>query len=154
MIEKLFISLNWVIGSLAIGFCLVSGNLIGEGGLGTDAVRKTMVAAVEAVAKYQGGRRDTSISGAYVTFSRNPAEMKKALGGISLPRGDFTLEAFFEGSGTGKNNLVIRAIATANSVRNGRAQPLIYQKILPVDGGEIRNEWVPLSNKPYGLKVF
>lgn len=154
MVQKLVVSLNWVIGSLAIGFCLISGNLIGVGGFGTDAVRKTMEAAVEMVAKYQGGKRDIGGSGGFVTFSRNPAEMKKALGGINVPRGDFTLEAFFADTGTVKNNLVIRAIATGNSVQHGRAQPLIYQKILPADGGPARGEWVALSKKPYGLKIF
>ena len=154
MIEKLVISINWVIGSLAIGFCLISGNLIGEGGLSKSAIKKTMVAAVESIARHQNSKRDTSGTGEFITFSRNPADMKKALGISEAPQGDFTLEAFVDSSEALGKYLVIRAVASRRSVLNERAQPLIYQKIIPADGGVTREEWIALSNLPYGLNIF
>jgi hypothetical protein len=154
MIEKLIIFINWVIGALAIGFCLVSGSVVGEEGLSQGAVKQTMVSAVEVIARHQEGMRNASGTADFVTFSRNPNDMKKALKVQSVPQGDFTLEAFEDSDAAVGKFLVIRAIVSSESIRNDRAQPLIYQKIIPADGGATRGEWVPLSNVSYGLKLF
>ena len=113
-----------------------------------------MVSAVEVIARHQEGMRNASGTADFVTFSRNPNDMKKALKVQSVPQGDFTLEAFEDSDAAVGKFLVIRAIVSSESIRNDRAQPLIYQKIIPADGGATRGEWVPLSNVSYGLKLF
>lgn len=154
MIQRLAISINWVIGSLAIGFALISGALFSDGGLGTNAEKVSVEKAVSEIENLQKGKRDTGGNRGYVTFSRNPQERTKALGRPTINQIDFRVESFLEDNGAGGKDLVIRAFPSAADLKDTWTKPYIYKRVIPASGTSARSEFRKLSDKPYSLGLF
>ena len=148
MIRKLVISFNWVVGTFALVAALSSGFL--HDARGVTAHKLAIESLVEDIARLESGKRDL---GGYVPFSRDPDQMKLRLGSAIGTR-DYQFEAFFEDDGAGRRNFVIRGSTSDQALREGRIPPLIYKYVLPVDGSEPRKQWVTLSSRSYGLRLF
>ena len=142
---RIFTSLNWVIGTLAIvaavafpwlheKIILAELKLTGETTVG-------VIAKVEA-AKYQTRKR-------YIYFSSEPREFEAAMKSleVDIEAGKFDIQAF----PTEKDVLVIRAITSLDTMRKGWLPPMMYEYKINRPGETGAGKWATFSDATPGL---
>ena len=142
---RIFTSLNWVIGTLAIVAAVLFPALHEKVYLGplryTVETNVNKIANVEA-AQYQTRER-------YVYFSSEPRKFEAAMKALELPieAGDFDIQAF-----PSENDvLVIRAITTLDTMRAGWSPPMKYEYKINRPGETGAGKWTTFSNATPGL---
>lgn len=143
MVERLFVPLNWMLGTLglilAVAFPLIDANFL-QGAYRTGAEQ-----VVERIAKAQQVRLATQDRYQLFRVGEMPQDLQKEVGISVTDSNDFVFDAFMEGEA-----LVIRAQAAPDRVRSGAMSPLAYRYSKPPKGS-VSKEWLPLSGKKAGL---
>jgi len=139
-------SLNWLLGTLAIGVAAllpVAGRVLWEDAARAEAeafVARLVDAEETAYRKFER----------YTYFTAQPqdaAQAAKALG-ISIPAGDFVFDAHADAG----NALVVRAFTAPAALQRGALPPMLYRFQVPSAGARGTGEWVALSGRTAGLQ--
>lgn len=143
---RIVTSLNWLVGTLAIG---AAGLLpFVERSLSLDAARAEAEAAVLRLADAE--KKVFPKFERFVFFTaqaQDSAQAAKALG-IAIPSGDF----IFDANADAENALVIRAFTSPAALQRGALPPLLYRYRVRAAGTEGTGEWTVLSGRSPGLQ--
>lgn len=139
-------SLNWLLGSLAIGVAAlfpVADRLLSE-----DVSRAEAEAAVQRLAEAE--KQIYPKNERFIFFTaqaQDTAQASKTLG-VPIPSGDFVFDAFTDAD----NALVIRAFTSPAALRGGTLRPMLYRYVLRTPGADGAGEWAVLSGRSPGLQ--
>ena len=142
---RIFTSLNWVIGTLAIVAAVLYPALQEKIYLGplkyTVETNVRKIATVEA-AKYQ-------TLGRYIYFSSEPVKFESAMKSlvVDIEAGEFDIQAF----PTEKDALVIRAITSLDTMRKGWLPPMMNEYKINRPGETGAGKWTAFSNAKPGV---
>ena len=145
MIIRIFTSLNWVIGTLAIIAAVLFPALHEKVYLGplkyTLETNVKKIAIVEA-AKYQTRER-------YIYFSSEPRKFESAMKSleVDIEAGEFDIQAF----PSENDALVIRAITSLDTMKAGWSPPMMYEYKIKRPGETGAGKWTAFSNATPGL---
>lgn len=145
MLRRLITSLNWLIGTLALGGALLYPFV--DQALFTGGARTGLKTLAETVVREQG--RYFELRNRYVFFTAKDAEMTRAGQelGMAFASGDFLVEAI----SNARNVLVVRAYTAPAALAAGRMPPLMYTIEVPQPGETGTGRWAPLSGQKSGL---
>jgi hypothetical protein len=139
MIERTITSINWLVGTLALGGAILYPFVrevfdVNASKLEIEKTAQLMI---------QAETRHLSLRQRYVYFAANRPSMDRAARELDLGPigGDFLFEASAE---PGKV-LVIRAYTSPAAIEAGRRPPLMYRNEITQPGSEGKPEWVKLS---------
>lgn len=152
---RIFSSVNWIVGFLALGAAIVYP-------LYTDSVMRSVRAEVEGAVDtiVRGQRVFFDVRNEFVYFRANQGEaLRTALSEMRLgPTLDHPVPGFwFEALSDRTHVLIIRAFPTDDALRDGRLPPMLYRFAVreagevPVKSGAVKGEWLPLSGQKTGL---
>lgn len=142
---RIFTSLNWVIGTLAIIAAVVYPTLHEKIILGElKLTGKTTVGAIVRAERDQYAAREQ-----YFYFSSEPRKFEQAMKLLELQieAGKFDIQAF----ATEKDALVIRAITSLDTMRKGWSPPMMYEYKINRPGETGAGKWIAFSNATPGL---
>jgi hypothetical protein len=144
---RLFTSLNWVIGTLAVVAAVIF-PLAHEKAFLWE-FRNTVETNVKKIAEIEATRPQTNQSFHYFSSSE-PGEFVRAMRILNLEEikaGDFDIQAF----STDNDALVIRAITSLDTMRKGYAPPMMYEYKINRPGEKGTGEWTEFSDAKPGL---
>lgn len=145
MLRRLITSLNWLIGTLALGGAVLFPFV--DQALLTGSARTGLKNLAEMVVREQG--RYYELRNRYVFFTAKETEMTRAGQelGVAFASGDFLVEAM----ANARNALVVRVYTAPAALAAGRVPPLMYTIDVAQPGESGTGRWAPLSGQKAGL---
>ncbi|MBF8271216.1 MAG: hypothetical protein HW380_321 [Magnetococcales bacterium] len=143
--EKTLIPLNWTVGTLLLVIAVTYPTL--DEKFFTGGKKLEVQAKVAHLAKLQTRHYQSNEQYVLFTAEEIPETLRSELGLKGPPQDDFVYDAFLAGNG----QLVLRAQASPESIRNGSLPPLTYTLRQSAGGQVGEGTWEPLSGKKPGL---
>lgn len=144
MSVRLLTSLNWLVGTFAIGLAVVVPPALDRFKVepARGAAAATVTAIVEAEKKYfQSKERYLPFGGTATEISGAGSQL-----GISIPVSEFLFDAYSDD----RHSLVVRAFTSPAALAAGSLPPMLYRYRIPYDG-QPAAEWEKLSGRSPGL---
>ena len=142
---RLFTSLNWVIGTLAVVAAVIFPTL--HESFYMNALRLSVETTVNRIGTVEAAKYQTKES--FIYFPSEPGKFEAAMQalGVDIKAGDFEIQAF----PTDNDALVIRAITSPQFMRKGYAPPMMYEYKISRPGATGAGEWAMFSKAKPGL---
>jgi hypothetical protein len=145
---RIFTSLNWVFGTLAIVAAVLYPTLHEKFYL--VAIRAVVETNVKKIAIVEAAQYQTRER--YLYFSSEPRKFEAAMKSleVGIEAGEFDIQAY----SSENDALVIRAITSLDTMKSGWSPPMMYEYKINRHGDEGSGKWATFSDATPGLGVI